>query len=148
MVRSFLRASTVAALALSTFVALAPARAADPDADAATSSYVESIRTSLNRGKRFPTGREISIDQPSGRSEVTFSLARSGKVTAAKVTKTSNSIPLDNMARSLVRRAKYPAFPATAFAGEATHSFVVAYDFTRSPTGKVSVGEPVEVKAQ
>lgn len=88
-------------------------------------------RTALERGKRFPTGREVSLTQPSGVSEVTFSPTRAGKVTSAKTTRSSNSMPLDEMARPLVRRAKYPSFPESVWAGSPTHAFVVAYDFSR-----------------
>ena len=142
-----LRRAGAAAVLLFCFGSFAtmPARAAD--ADDAT-SYVGSVRAALDRGKRFPTGREVSLEQPSGRSEVTFSLTRRGKVAAARTTKSSNSTPLDDMAKTLVRRAKYPAFPANAWSGEPTHSFVVTYNFDRNPTGKVTVGEPVEVRAE
>ncbi len=142
------RAGTAAALLLSVAsFAFVPARAADADADA-VSSYVGQVRTALDRGKRFPTGREVSLEQPSGRSEVTFSLTRRGKVTSAKTTQTSNSTVLDDMAKTLVHRAKYPTFPADAWPGEPAHAFVVTYNFARNPGGKVTVGEPVEVKAQ
>jgi TonB family protein len=146
---SFYRAAIIVACALSVG-SFAPkfVRAATPtDADT-VSSYVDSVKASLDRSKHFPTGREVSIDQPSGRSEVTFALARSGKVTSVKTTQSSYSMPLDEMARALVHRAKYPAFPTAAWVGESTHTFVVAYNFSRNPTGKVAVGEPVEVKAQ
>ncbi len=146
MIQSFRRAGIVFAvlLSLGSFVA-APARAADSDA---TSSYVDAVRAALARGKRFPTGREVSLEQPSGRSQVTFSLSRRGKVVAAKTTQSSNSTPLDDMAKQLVRRAKYPAFPGDAWSGEAVHNFVVTYDFDRNAAGRVTVGEPVEVRAE
>jgi TonB family protein len=111
-------------------------------------SYTDSVRAALDRGKHFPTGREVSIEQPTGRSEVTFSLTRGGKVASAKTTRSSNSMPLDDMARQLVHRAKYPAFPETAWAGSPTHTFVVAYNFSRNPQGRVTVGDLVEVKAK
>jgi protein TonB len=109
-------------------------------------SYTEAVRAALNRGKRFPTGREVSLAQPSGRSDVEFVLNRRGKVTAAKITQSSNSMPLDTMARQLVRRARYPAFPADAWPGSPSHAFLVTYNFARTPTGVVEMGEPVEVK--
>ncbi len=145
MIQSLRRVGVVVALLSSVGSFLSsPARAQDADA----SSYVQAVRAALERGKRFPTGREVSLEQPTGRSEVTFSLTRRGKVTSARTTRSSNSTPLDDMAKQLVHRAKYPAFPADAWAGEPAHTFVVTYDFARNPTGKVSVGEPVEVKAQ
>ncbi len=123
--------------------ATVPLVAAAADAE---SSYAEAVRAALNRGKHFPTGREFSLAQPSGRSDVEFVLNRRGKVTAAKITQSSNATPLDTRARQLVRRARYPAFPADAWPGSPSHSFLVTYNFARNPTGVVEMGEPVEVK--
>ena len=144
-VPAFLRSSSFVVVLCAVLVSLLPAaHAADADADAAAASYVGSIRAALKRGKHFPTGRDVSIEQPSGMTQVTFVLNRRGKVTSVKTTKSSNSQPIDGMARSLVHRAKYPAFPAAAWAGSPTQSFLVTYNFTRSQ-GSVDIGEPTEV---
>ena len=146
-VPAFFRSSSFVVAVFALLVSILPAaHAADADADAAASAYVGSVRAALNKGKRFPTGRDVSIDQPTGKTEVTFVLNRRGKVSAVKTTKSSNSQPIDGMARSLVHRAKYPAFPAAAWAGLPTQTFVVSYNFTHSPTtGTVDIGEPTEV---
>jgi len=146
VIRPIIKAWIAIAVAVVAFV---PAvRAADSDADDAAASYVASVRAALNRGTHFPTGRDVSLEQPSGRTEVTFALTRRGKVTSVKTTQSSYSMPIDDMARQLVHRARYSAFPTAAGAGEPTHTFVVAYNFTRTPAGTVQIGEPVEVKAQ
>jgi|GEM_PF-6425949 len=145
VVPAFLRSSSFAAAVLAIVVSILPAaQAADADGDAAAASYVSSIRAALNRGKHFPTGRDVSIEQPTGMTQVTFVLNRRGKVTSVKTTKSSNSQPIDGMARSLVHRAKYPAFPAAAWAGSPTQTFLVTYNFTRTQ-GVVDIGEPTEV---
>ncbi len=147
MHRSIRGAFAVSALTLS-LGSVAQTLAVADDADQAASSYVDSVRSTLDKAKRFPSGREISIEQPSGRTEVSFTLTRSGKVAAVKTTQSSRVMALDEMARELVHRARYPAFPASAWAGSSTHDFVVTYNFARTPKGTVTVGEPVEVSAR
>jgi len=147
MHKSIRGAFALAALTLS-LGSVAQTVALSDDPDQAASAYVDSVRDTLNKAKRFPTGREISIEQPSGRTQVAFTLARSGKVAAVKTTQSSEVMALDEMGRELVHRAHYPAFPAAAWAGSATHDFVVTYNFARTPKGTVTVGEPVEVSAR
>ena len=113
--------------------------------EASESTYTSGVRATLERNKRFPTGREVSLNQPKGASEVTFVLDRRGKVKSATISKTSNSQPLDAMAVTLVKRARYAPFPADVWEGSATKRFAVNYNFTPTKQGTVTLGEPTEV---
>ncbi|GAC1631717.1 MAG: hypothetical protein NVS9B10_25440 [Nevskia sp.] len=92
--------------------------------------YIAQVRTYLNTVKRYPTGREASLQRPKGTAKVWFVLKRSGDLVEADIEDSSNSILLDKQALATVRRATYPPFPADAYAGELTHRFTVDLEFT------------------
>ena len=91
--------------------------------------YVGTVYALLDRAKRYPTGREASLTRPSGTAEVWFVLSRNGEVRSLGLQRSSGSMLLDTMARSLVHRAAYPAFPGDAWQGEEAHRFAVRYAF-------------------
>jgi TonB family protein len=92
-------------------------------------SYLAAINSYLNTLKRYPTGREASLQHPSGTARVTFVLARDGKLLSAEIEATSNSILLDRQALTTVRRGSYPPFPSEAFPGESSHRFSIDLGF-------------------
>lgn len=93
------------------------------------SQYVGQVRSYLNSTKRYPTGREASLQRPQGTTRVWFVLKRSGELVEADIQESSNSILLDKQALVTVRRASYPPFPSDAWPGELTHRFTVDLDF-------------------
>ena len=95
--------------------------------------FIGRLRALINENKRYPTGRDASLQRPRGVVRVMFVLTRDGTLDDADVLESSNSLILDNAAVSLVRRTSYPAFPADAWAGEARHRFTV--DLNYEPTG-------------
>lgn len=110
-----------------------PAPPAPPAAPAAPSvdlnaSYTGKVRAYLNGIKRYPTGREASIQRPEGKVRLWFVLRRDGSLVDAGIEDSSNSILLDNAALSTVKRGTMPAFDA-AFGNEETHRFTVDLDF-------------------
>ena len=91
--------------------------------------YTAQVRAQLNASKRYPTGREASLQRPTGRVVVWFILARSGSLTDSGIEDSSNSILLDNAALSTVRRASFPALPDAAWPGQPSHKFTATIDF-------------------
>jgi len=116
-------------------VAAAPAASPAPAVDAQNlsaakmRSYLAAINSYLNTLKRYPTGREASLQHPSGTVRVTFVLERDGKLLSAEIEATSNSILLDRQALTTVRRGSYPPFPSEAFPGESSHRFSIDLGF-------------------
>lgn len=116
-------------------VAATPAASPAPAVDAQNlsaakmRSYLAAINSYLNTLKRYPTGREASLQHPSGTARVTFVLARDGKLLSAEIEATSNSILLDRQALTTVRRGSYPPFPSEAFQGESSHRFSIDLGF-------------------
>jgi protein TonB len=107
-----------------------PAKPPPPPSSAAVeNAYVVSVRTLLNANKRYPTGREASLQRPSGKAMVWFVLNRNGNLQEAGIEDTSNSILLDNAALSTVRRTNYTPWPEGSWPGQAQHRFTVTLDF-------------------
>ena len=100
--------------------------------DATTPSeaaYVEAAYRKLQAASRYPSGREASLERPSGTATVWANVARDGRVRSRGLEQSSGSPLLDGMARNLVGRTRFPAIAAGDFGGGATQRFVVAYRF-------------------
>lgn len=98
-----------------------------PSVDA-SAGYVGRARYYLNSIKRYPTGREASIQRPEGKVRIWFTLRRDGSLVDAGIEDSSNSILLDNAGLATIKRGNLPAFD-NAFSGEEQHRFTVDLDF-------------------
>jgi periplasmic protein TonB len=92
-------------------------------------NYIVSVRATLNANKRYPTGREASLQRPSGKVKLWFVLARNGALQDAGIDESSNSIILDNAALSTLRRTTYAPWPEGSWASQSQHKFTVTLDF-------------------
>jgi protein TonB len=92
-------------------------------------NYIASIRATLNSNKRYPTGREASLQRPSGKVKLWFVLNRNGLLQEAGIDESSNSIILDNAALATVRRTSYLAWPEGSWPTQSQHKFTVTLDF-------------------
>ena len=92
-------------------------------------NYIVSVRATLNANKRYPTGREASLQRPSGKVKLWFVLARNGSLQDAGIDESSNSIILDNAALSTLRRTTYTPWPEGSWASQSQHKFTVILDF-------------------
>ena len=90
---------------------------------------IVSVRATLNANKRYPTGREASLQRPSGKVKLWFVLARNGALQDAGIDESSNSIILDNAALSTLRRTTYAPWPEGSWASQSQHKFTVTLDF-------------------
>jgi protein TonB len=92
-------------------------------------NYIVSVRAILNANKRYPTGREASLQRPSGKVKLWLVLARNGALQDAGIDESSNSIILDNAALSTLRRTTYAPWPEGSWASQSQHKFTVTLDF-------------------
>lgn len=92
-------------------------------------NYIAAVRATLNANKRYPTGREASLQRPAGKVKVWFVLMRNGALHEAGIEESSNSIILDNAALATVRRTSYSPWPEGSWSSEAQHKFTVTLDF-------------------
>ncbi|KAF1042071.1 MAG: hypothetical protein GAK35_02916 [Herbaspirillum frisingense] len=111
-----------------------PQPSAPPSPPAAPKANVEAefigkVRAYLNSVKRYPTGREASLQRPEGTVKVWFVLRRDGSVVDAGIEESSNSMLLDQAARRSINLGQFPAFPEQFRPGEAQHRFVVDLQF-------------------
>lgn len=107
----------------------------NPGATPTEAAYADAVFKRLERGSRYPTGRQASEERPSGTTTVWFELQRNGKVAGRGVEKSSGSPLLDQMAVALVGRQKYPALPADGFTDGTKHRFLVSYKFDGNAAG-------------
>lgn len=107
-------------------VAATPPVNAGREAEAA---YAGKLRAYLQSIKRYPTGREASLQRPAGTATIWFSVRRSGDLADAGIEASSGAMLLDRTALATVRRGSYPAFPDDAWAGRAQQRFTVELDF-------------------
>lgn len=91
--------------------------------------YAGKVRANLQTSKRYPTGREASLQRPTGTSVVWFMVRRSGELVEAGIETSSGSMLLDNAALATVRRSIYPVFPDEAWSGKAQQRFTVELNF-------------------
>jgi protein TonB len=91
--------------------------------------FIARVRAYLNAVKRYPTGREASLQRPEGTVKVWFILNRDGSVVDAGIEQSSNSMLLDQAARRSVGMGRFPAFPEQFQPGQSTHRFVVDLEF-------------------
>jgi protein TonB len=122
--------TTAPSLPTATPVQEAPKMAAQPPISVSLeNNYIVSVRATLNANKRYPTGREASLQRPSGKVKLWFVLARSGALQDAGIDESSNSIILDNAALSTLRRTTYAPWPEGSWASQSQHKFTVTLDF-------------------
>ena len=93
-------------------VAAAPVQAQPSVSESnAIPSWQRKVVALLERNKRYPAAARAHNDK--GTAQLAFSLDRQGKVTAARITRSSGSGALDQEALDLVRRAQpFPPPPA------------------------------------
>lgn len=91
--------------------------------------YIASVRSYLNSIKRYPTGREASIQRPRGKARIWFVLGRDGHLLDCGIDESSDSLLLDRTALQTVQRGGFPAFPETAWSGHDSHRFTVELEF-------------------
>lgn len=97
----------------------------------AEARYLQTVRSAVEQQKRYPTGREASLERPEGNVEVWLEVDRSGRVIDAGVLSKSKSMLLNRAALSSLKNIKQvEPFPADAFAGESQKRFVATLNYT------------------
>jgi protein TonB len=89
----------------------APSPSAGASAAAAAASYRSILAAHLKRFKGWPSGAEARGEH--GRVSINFTVSRNGRVTGARLTKSSGFASLDQEAMAWIQRAQpLPSFPA------------------------------------
>jgi protein TonB len=111
----------------------APPAPTGPTSAQVQAGYETIIRRYLESIKRYPTSREARLQRPTGKVGIAMEVSRDGSLKDASVSRSSDSLILDNAALATVRGGKFPPFPDNAYPGQATHLFNVTLEYTLEP---------------
>lgn len=119
-------------------VAAAQSATAKPAASRASSAATENgwiagLRQDLEAQKRYPTGRQASLERPEGSVEVWLEVDRSGRVLSSGIGSKTRSMLLNRAAMSSLQNIRQvKPFPAEAFAGQSRKRFTATFNY-RAP---------------
>jgi protein TonB len=91
--------------------------------------FENKIRSVIESSKRYPTGREASLQKPQGVVVACVVLLRDGTLQEMKIQRSSTYPILDNAAKRLLANLQYPPMPQDIYQGQANHSFCVNLDY-------------------
>lgn len=111
----------------------APASSSAANAGALESGYLQALRHDLEQRKRYPTGRQASLERPEGNVEIWLEVDRSGRVIASGITSKARSMLLNRAASSSLQSiSQLKPFPEGAFAGQSRKRFTATFNY-RAP---------------
>ena len=91
--------------------------------------FESQIRQLIEASKRYPTGREASLQKPQGVVSACVVLKRDGALQEVLIQQSSTSALLDTAAKRQLASIQYPPIPDNSFAGNAQHTFCVKLDY-------------------
>jgi len=117
-------------------VARAPAPAAPPpppkvDGQALEGGYLKGLRNELDTYKQYPTGRQASLERPSGEVVVWLLVDRQGRVLDSGIQTPAPSMLLNRAATNSLHRIKQvKPFPEQAFGGRNEQRFTATFNYS------------------
>ncbi len=103
------------------------------NAGALENGYLQALRRDLEQRKRYPTGRQASLERPEGSVEIWLEVDRSGRVIASGIVSQARSMLLNRAASSSLRSiSQLKPFPEGAFAGQSRKRFTATFNY-RAP---------------
>lgn len=101
------------------------------DTGALEGGYLHGVRGDLERYKQYPTGRQASLERPSGKVVVWLLVDRTGKVLDRGLEERASSMLLNRAATSsLARIEQVKPFPPEAFAGRSQLRITATFDYS------------------
>ena len=114
-------------------VAPTPAPPAPPkvDGQALEGGYLKGLRDELDTYKQYPTGRQASLERPSGEVVVWLLVDRQGRVLDSGLQTQASSMLLNRAATNSLRRIKQvKPFPEQAFGGRNEQRFTATFNYS------------------
>ncbi|CAI2068123.1 transport protein TonB [Serratia ficaria] len=100
------------------------------NAQAIENGYLQALRRELEQRKRYPSGRQASLERPQGNVEVWLEVDRSGRVLSSGVANKAASMLLNRAAMSSLQSlGAVKPFPSEAFAGQTTKRFTATFNY-------------------
>ena len=110
-----------------------PAPPAPPkvDTQGLEGGYLKGLRNELDGYKQYPTGRQASLERPSGEVIVWLLVDRQGRVLDSGIQSQASSMLLNRAATSSLRRIKQVTpFPEQAFGGRSEQRFTATFNYS------------------
>ena len=110
-----------------------PAPPAPPkvDGQALEGGYLKGLRDELDTYKQYPTGRQASLERPSGEVVVWLLVDRQGRVLDSGLQTQASSMLLNRAATNSLRRIKQvKPFPEQAFGGRNEQRFTATFNYS------------------
>ncbi|HCB1498599.1 TPA: energy transducer TonB [Klebsiella michiganensis] len=100
------------------------------NAQAVENGYLQVLRRELEQRKRYPSGRQASLERPQGNVEVWLEVDRSGRVLASGIANKAPSMLLNRAALSSLQSiSQLKPFPEEAFAGQKSKRFTATFNY-------------------
>ena len=94
-------------------------------------AYEVALKANISARTCGPDTPEYRLLQPTGLARVRFTVDRGGAVSGVRIAASSGSTILDRQAYAIVSNGQYQPMPASVFAGESSHVFLVEIEFRR-----------------
>ena len=110
-----------------------PAPPAPPkvDGQALEGGYLKGLRNELDTYKQYPTGRQASLERPTGEVVVWLLVDRQGRVLDSGLQTQASSMLLNRAAANSLRRIKQvKPFPEQAFGGRNEQRFTATFNYS------------------
>lgn len=100
------------------------------NAQALENSYIQALRGQIEQLKRYPTGRQASLERPEGNVEIWLEVDRNGRELNSGINQKTASMLLNRAATSTLQSiTQVRLFPAEAFAGQNTKRFLATFHY-------------------
>ncbi|MBC3197967.1 energy transducer TonB family protein [Pseudomonas poae] len=101
------------------------------DGQALEGGYLKGLRNDLDTYKQYPTGRQASLERPSGEVVVWLLVDRQGRVLDSGLQTQASSMLLNHAATNSLRRIKQvKPFPEQAFGGRNEQRFTATFNYS------------------
>ncbi|AOE67120.1 energy transducer TonB [Pseudomonas fluorescens] len=110
-----------------------PAPPAPPkvDSQALEGGYLKGLRNELDTYKQYPTGRQASLERPTGEVVIWLLVDRQGRVLDSGLQTQASSMLLNRAATNSLRRIKQvKPFPEQAFGGRNEQRFTATFNYS------------------
>lgn len=109
----------------------APPAAPKVDTQGMEGGYLKGLRSELDGYKQYPTGRQASMERPSGEVVVWLLVDRQGRVLDSGIQTQASSMLLNRAAANSLRRIKQvKPFPEQAFGGRSEQRFTATFNYS------------------
>lgn len=100
------------------------------NAQAVENGYLQALRRELEQRKRYPSGRQASLERPQGNVEIWLEVDRSGRVLSSGIASKAPSMLLNRAALSSLQSiSQLKPFPEEAFAGQRSKKFTATFNY-------------------